>query len=82
MEFFDWLKFHKEKWDIQKLQRKGRNRHLSRLDKQLSQIPSSRGNMATFLRQRNVDLIELPWQIIQVMNTCTLEAEYNVTVVE
>ena len=30
-------------------------------------LTPSRGNMSGFIRQRNRDLVELPWQLIQVI---------------
>ncbi len=62
-----WLKYHKKKWDIQKMQRKERQKDAPQFGRGLppSNV-STRGNISGFLRQRNMDLIELPWQIIQV----------------
>lgn len=66
-----WLKFHKEKWRLQRAQRRERRRLLSQgmagvglSDAAPSQLSTI--NMAGFIRRRNRALAELPWQIIQV----------------
>ena len=52
------------------MQRKERQKDAPQFGRGFSQLPptnvSTRGNISGFLRQRNMDLIELPWQIIQV----------------
>ena len=67
-----WLKFHKEKWRLQRAQRRERRKLLSQgvagtafSDPAPSQMSAT--NMAGFIRQRNRALAELPWQIIQVL---------------
>ena len=71
-EFYAWLKYHKEKWKLQ-LARRRERRLMAGQDSVHGggsvHLHSSlmSGNLTGFLRQQNRTLVDLPWQIIQVI---------------
>lgn len=73
-ELIEWIKFQKKKWKFQIQQRKKlrgdtgnkRGRH----DVPLMAAPAQRGPMSSlggFLKRTQRNLIELPWQVIQIV---------------
>ena len=68
-----WLKYHKEKWKIQKRERDMQKKMLAQQDGLGGDYYSSRGGgggavggaLTGFLRQQNRALVDLHWQIIQ-----------------
>lgn len=74
-ELIDWIKFQKKKWKWQLDQRKklrgaGDQNKRSRHDVPLTDAQVHRGPMTTlggFLRRTQRNMIELPWQIIQIV---------------
>lgn len=74
-----WLKYHKEKWKLQKKVRDERNRLGARqngvggaLGDYAPPRGGAKGGLTGFLWQQNRALVDLPWQIIQVR---TIERE-------
>ena len=65
-----WLKYHKEKWRLQKLERQEKKRRGRNTpgDPFVGGARSSsvRGQMGGFLQQRTRAVFQSPWQIIQV----------------
>ncbi|CAO1425761.1 unnamed protein product [Diamesa tonsa] len=81
-ELLVWVRFQKKKWKWQLDQRKkqlGSQHKKSRNEVPLMEAPTSRGSMASiggFLRRTQRNLIELPWQIIQIVPIDTV-GHYN-----
>ena len=73
-DYQKWLKYHKEKWQLQKAERRKRRERegeglsdssfVGRGHDSLTHPP--RGNMAGFLQQRTRTVLQSPWQLIQV----------------
>lgn len=83
-ELVEWIKFQKKKWRFQMEQRKKlrgdtgnkRGRH----DVPLMDAPAQRGPISTlggFLKRTQRNLIELPWQVIQIV-PIDQDGHYNV----
>ena len=79
-DYQKWLKYHKEKWRLQKAERRQRRQRegeghsdssfVGRGHDSLSQ--PVRGNMAGFLQQRTRTVLQSPWQLIQVRSLCPI----------
>ncbi|XP_077483057.1 DNA polymerase epsilon catalytic subunit 1 isoform X2 [Amblyomma americanum] len=83
-EMVEWLKFHKEKWALQRRQRQERSKRMNRgftgpssaTDKASTSKGSAvrsgvAGTLGSFLRRAQRNLLDSPWQIIQLDQTGT-----------
>ncbi|XP_075749504.1 DNA polymerase epsilon catalytic subunit 1 [Rhipicephalus microplus] len=80
-EMIEWLQFHKKKWAHQKRQRQDRTKRVNRGANSLSSATDKTaaaptkgaairagvtGTLGSFLRRAQRNLLDLPWQIIQL----------------
>jgi DNA polymerase epsilon subunit 1 len=72
-DFEKWLKYHKEKWRLQKLERQEKKRSGINTSTDVTpgnvQGSSARGRLGGFLQQRTRTVFTSPWQIIQIQET-------------